>query len=97
GIEVTRSLREWSEAPIIVLSARGREQDKVQALDAGADDYLTKPFGLEELLARIRVARRHAERRGRAPGDAVLNAGPLRIDAAKRRVLVGEREVRLTS
>jgi two-component system, OmpR family, KDP operon response regulator KdpE len=96
GLEVTRRLREWTQVPIIILSARGREPDKVQALDAGADDYLTKPFGLQELLARIRVARRHADGRERAPSDAVLHAGPLEIDAARRRVLLGDREVRLT-
>ncbi len=96
GIEVTRRLREWTQAPILILSARGQEPDKVQALDAGADDYLTKPFGMQELLARIRVARRHADARERAPSDAVLTAGPLRVDVPKRRVLVDEREVRLT-
>src|SRR5262245_13224149 len=60
GLTVTSSLREWAKAPIIVISARGREEDKIRALDAGADDYLTKPFGVGELLARIRVALRHA-------------------------------------
>src|ERR1051325_4738523 len=64
GIVLTRRLREWSRVPIIVISARGREEDKVEALDAGADDYLTKPFGVNELLARIRVALRHAARAG---------------------------------
>jgi two-component system KDP operon response regulator KdpE len=96
GIEVTRRLRDWSQAPIVILSARGQERDKVQALDAGADDYLTKPFGLQELLARIRVARRHAEARSRGPGGTVLAAGPLRIDLDKRRVGIDDREVRLT-
>jgi two-component system KDP operon response regulator KdpE len=96
GIEVTRRLREWTHAPILILSARGQEPDKVQALDAGADDYLTKPFGLQELLARIRVARRHAEGRERSPDSAVFVAGPLQVDVAKRRVLVDDREVRLT-
>jgi two-component system, OmpR family, KDP operon response regulator KdpE len=96
GIEVTRRLREWTEAPIIVLSARGQEPDKVQALDAGADDYLTKPFGLQELLARIRVARRHALACEGDPGEAVFAAGPLQVDLARRRVLVDGREVRLT-
>src|SRR6185312_10665291 len=96
GLEVTRRLREWTRAPIIILSARGQEPDKVQALDAGADDYLTKPFGLQELLARIRVARRHVDTGERAPSDGVLAAGPLRIDLAKRRVSVGDREARLT-
>src|SRR5580704_7687262 len=64
GIEVTRRLREWTQTPIIILSARGQDQDKIAALDAGADDYLTKPFSLPELLARIRVAERHAEQLG---------------------------------
>jgi two-component system KDP operon response regulator KdpE len=97
GLEVTRRLREWTQAPIIILSARGQEHDKVQVLDAGADDYLTKPFGLQELLARLRVARRHAETRGgNVPAEAVLTLGPLRIDMAKRRVTVEDREVRLT-
>jgi two-component system KDP operon response regulator KdpE len=95
GTEVTRRLREWSQAPIIILSARGQERDKVQALDAGADDYLTKPFGLQELLARIRVARRHAARAGGAAG-ALVEAGPLRLDLDKRKVSVSGREVRLT-
>jgi len=96
GIDVTHRLREWTQAPIIILSARGQERDKVQALDAGADDYLTKPFGMQELLARIRVARRHADARDGTPSDAVLSVGPLQIDLPRRRVLVGEREVRLT-
>jgi two-component system, OmpR family, KDP operon response regulator KdpE len=94
GIDLTRRLREWSRAPIIVLSARGREEDKVNALDAGADDYLTKPFGVNELLARLRVALRHAQA---APGPGeVLEAGPLRIDLARREVTVGGAEIRLT-
>jgi two-component system, OmpR family, KDP operon response regulator KdpE len=96
GIEVTRRLREWTQAPIIILSARGQEPDKVQALDAGADDYLTKPFGLQELLARIRVARRHALAGEGDQAESVFTAGPLQVDLARRRVLVGEGEVRLT-
>jgi len=94
GIDLARRLREWTKAPIVVVSARGREEDKVNALDAGADDYLTKPFGVNELLARLRVALRHA----RAGPDAspVLEAGPLRIDLARREVTVEGREVRLT-
>ncbi len=94
GIELTRSLRGWTRAPIIVLSARGREEDKVDALDAGADDYLTKPFGLNELLARIRVALRHKE--GVTAESPVLTVGPLTIDLARREVAVDGREVRLT-
>jgi two-component system, OmpR family, KDP operon response regulator KdpE len=96
GIEVTRRLREWTHVPIIIISARGHEPDKVLALDLGADDYLTKPFGVQELLARVRVARRHAEGKTRSEIDLVAGGGRLRIDAARRRVLAGEREVRLT-
>ena len=94
GIELTRALRGWTRAPIIVLSARGREEDKVHALDAGADDYLTKPFGVNELLARIRVALRHAQQLPAA--GPVLEVGPLRVDLARREVAVEGREVRLT-
>jgi two-component system, OmpR family, KDP operon response regulator KdpE len=94
GVDLTRRLREWTRAPIIVVSARGREEDKVNALDAGADDYLTKPFGVNELLARLRVALRHAQA---APGGPqVVEAGPVRIDLARREVTVDGREVRLT-
>ena len=96
GLEVTRELREWSAAPIIVLSARGREQDKVAALDLGADDYLTKPFGVEELLARIRVALRHAALPVDGPPDPVFEAGDLRVDLVRREVRRGEQEVHLT-
>jgi two-component system KDP operon response regulator KdpE len=94
GVDLARRLREWSRAPIIVLSARGREEDKVNALDAGADDYLTKPFGVNELLARLRVALRHAHASPDQP--PVLEAGPLRVDLARREVTVDGREVRLT-
>ncbi|MGB8931093.1 MAG: response regulator [Anaeromyxobacteraceae bacterium] len=94
GIDLTRRLREWTRAPIIVLSARGREEDKVDALDAGADDYLTKPFGVNELLARLRVALRHAH--GGPPEEPVIEAGPLRIDLARREVTIEGRDVRLT-
>jgi two-component system KDP operon response regulator KdpE len=94
GVDLARRLREWTRAPIIVLSARGREEDKVNALDAGADDYLTKPFGVNELLARLRVALRHAQ--ATPAGDPVLEAGPLRVDLARREVTVEGREVRLT-
>jgi two-component system KDP operon response regulator KdpE len=95
GIEVARRLRAWTETPIIVLSARGQDQDKVAALDAGADDYLTKPFSLPELLARIRVAERHAELLGDKK-DAVFTLDDLRIDRASRVVTVAGNEVRLT-
>ena len=75
GVEVTRRLREWSAIPIIVVSARGKEQDKVVALDAGADDYLTKPFGVGELLARVRVALRHLAAANQETGDPVFEIG----------------------
>ncbi|HET7291695.1 MAG TPA: response regulator [Vicinamibacteria bacterium] len=95
GIEVTRRIREWSQVPIIVLSARGQESDKIQALDAGADDYLTKPFAVGELMARMRVALRNASRRGAEP-EAVFEVGDLRVDLAARRVYKDGEEVRLT-
>jgi len=89
GVEVTRRLREWSTTPIIILSVRDREDDKVAALDAGADDYLTKPFGIGELLARVRVAMRHVTQPVIEP---VIEVGELVIDLGKREVtLVGER------
>ncbi len=96
GIDLTRQLREWSRVPVIVLSARGREDDKVAALDAGADDYLTKPFGVNELLARMRVALRHAEA---ARGGAEVQSyefGDLKIDLIRREVFRGDQELRLT-
>lgn len=94
GLAVTQRLREWAKTPIIVISARGREEDKIQALDAGADDYLTKPFGVGELLARIRVALRNAAR-GEL-GSSQFAVGPLKVDLARRQVLVSEKEVHLT-
>jgi two-component system KDP operon response regulator KdpE len=96
GLELIRRIREWSSAPVIVLSARGREDDKVTALDAGADDYLTKPFGAAELLARIRVALRHARARGGAGDDPVIAIGPIRIDQARHEVTVGGAPIHLT-
>ncbi len=95
GLTFVRTLRTWSAAPVIVLSARDREDDKVTALDAGADDYLTKPFGTSELLARIRVALRHA-RAQRTPDDPVLAVGTIRIDQARHEVSVAGRTVHLT-
>ena len=94
GIEVCRLIRDGSATPIIVLSARGKEADKVAALDAGADDYVTKPFGVEELMARIRVALRRIEPPGTPEGQIV--AGDLVIDRDRRRVLRGDEEIRLT-
>jgi two-component system, OmpR family, KDP operon response regulator KdpE len=96
GVEVTRRLRGWSKTPIIVLSARGQESDKIQALDAGADDYLTKPFGMGELLARMRVALRNAARAGEGAAEPVFEVGELRVDLSARRVAVAGREVHLT-
>lgn len=96
GIDLTRKIREWSRVPIIVLSARGREDDKVAALDAGADDYLTKPFGVNELLARMRVAQRHAQAVSGPAAAQVVELGDLKIDLAKRQVTRAGEEVRLT-
>jgi len=96
GVDLTRRIRAWNRVPIIVLSARGREEDKVVALDEGADDYLTKPFGANELLARIRAAMRRSASASAGSPPAVLEIGPLRIDQAKREVKVGEKEIRLT-
>jgi two-component system KDP operon response regulator KdpE len=96
GIDVTRRIRAWNRVPIIVLSARGREEDKVAALDEGADDYLTKPFGVNELLARIRAALRRAASVSSGAPAAVLEVGPLRVDQARREVTVDAREIRLT-
>jgi two-component system KDP operon response regulator KdpE len=96
GLEVTRRLRSWTPTPIIVISARGQEPDKVDALDAGADDYLTKPFGVPELLARIRVALRHKEQRAGAPGPAVVTFGDVRVDLAERCVSVRNETLHLT-
>ncbi|CAN5915680.1 two-component system response regulator KdpE [soil metagenome] len=95
GLDLLRTLREWSTTPVLVLSARDREDDKVTALDAGADDYLTKPFGVSELLARIRVALRHA--RGQTvTDDPVLAIGPLRVDQARHEVTLDTELVHLT-
>ena len=96
GLEVTRRLRGWSTTPVIVVSARGDEGGKVRALDAGADDYLTKPFGTGELLARIRVALRHSSRVAADSLEPVVRAGALEVDLGRRRVLLSGAEVRLT-
>jgi two-component system KDP operon response regulator KdpE len=97
GSEVIRQVREWSNVPFIVLSARGEEKSKLAAFDAGADDYLTKPFGVGELLARIRVALRHAARAETSVSEqSTLNIGPLQIDIAARRVFRDNEEIELT-
>ena len=98
GVEVCTRLREWTQTPIIILSVRDSERDKVAALDQGADDYLTKPFGIEELLARVRVALRHSARALSAQGkqSKVVKAGTLTIDLAWHIVKSGEEEVKLT-
>lgn len=96
GLDVTRQVREWSPVPIIVLSARGQEKDKVEALDAGADDYLTKPFGVAELLARVRVALRHSARGSENEVESVITFGDVKVDMVKREVLVADAEVHLT-
>jgi two-component system, OmpR family, KDP operon response regulator KdpE len=96
GLQVIEQIRSWSQVPIIVLSARGQEREKVTALDAGADDYLTKPFSMSELIARIRVALRHQARVGPAGEESVFTSGTLRVDLAARRVFVSETEVHLT-
>ena len=94
GLELIRSIREQSTTPIIVLSARGAEREKVRALDLGADDYLTKPFGFDELYARIRVALRHSTR---LPGsEPVFRTGGLEVDVEHRRVTVDDQEIHLT-
>lgn len=96
GTEVVKRVREWSSIPIVVLSARMEERDKVAALDLGADDYLTKPFGTEELLARLRVALRH--QRGGSTGveEGVFRVGDLTVDRVRRQVIIGEDEIHLT-
>src|SRR5450432_1134322 len=96
GVEVTQKLREWSFVPIIVLSVREHEDEKIEALDAGADDYLTKPFGAGELLARIRVAQRHRSRAADATSSPLFTVGDLRVDLARRQVTVSGDEVHLT-
>lgn len=96
GLEVIKKLREWTAVPVIVISAREQEGDKIKALDGGADDYLTKPFGAGELLARIRVALRHAVPKSQDQGEAVFIAEDLRIDFLKRQVFYGTQEIHLT-
>jgi two-component system, OmpR family, KDP operon response regulator KdpE len=93
GVEVTRLLRQWTQMPIIILSVRGSESDKIAALDGGADDYLTKPFGVGELLARLRAALRRAAQTANEP---VFTSGNLKVDLARRLVTVSGQEVQLT-
>jgi two-component system KDP operon response regulator KdpE len=98
GMEIIPEIREWSQIPIIIVSARGREKDKVLALDIGADDYLTKPFCAEELLARMRVALRHADRLKNTVDEesSHFTNGGLSIDYITRRVFIDDREIHLT-
>jgi two-component system KDP operon response regulator KdpE len=95
-MDLIGQIRTWSKMPIVVLSARGRDRQKIEALDAGADDYLTKPFSVDELLARMRVALRHARQTVGPAGDAVFEFENLRVDLARRQVSVGGRELHLT-
>ena len=94
GVQLTRQVRAISQIPIVVLSVRDKEQQKVEALDAGADDYVTKPFGMNELLARVRANLRRVP--AESEPDAVIEVGDFRIDTAAHKVMVGKREVRLT-
>jgi len=96
GFEVCQQLREWSQIPIIMLSARGDEEDKVKCLDLGADDYITKPFGVEELLARVKAVFRRAQVIGAAVTQPAFTSGDLTISFAERRVTITDREVKLT-
>jgi two-component system KDP operon response regulator KdpE len=93
GVEITRLLRQWTQVPILVLSVRGSESDKIAALDAGADDYVTKPFSAGELLARLRAALRRA---AQPKGEPVFTCGDLKVDLSRRLVTVENREVQLT-
>lgn len=94
GVAVLKRLREWCQAPIVVISVRGREVDKIKALDSGANDYLTKPFGTGELLARLRVIGRYVQT---PPAQEVFNSGPLQVDLVTRTVKVNDRTVKLTA
>ncbi|QWU15377.1 two-component system, OmpR family, KDP operon response regulator KdpE [Paenibacillus sophorae] len=96
GIEVLRRVRQWSSMPIVVVSARGHEREKVEALDLGADDYITKPFGTSELLARIRTAIRHNRKGEGSPAQEKISIGQMSIDYEKRTVTVEGREIHFT-
>ena len=93
GIEITRQVREWSQIPIIILSVRDREVDKIEALDSGADDYLTKPFGMGELMARIRVVMR---RKSNPSEDPIYKIGDLTVDLSRHQVTLNDKEIQLT-
>ena len=96
GLEVCRRVRDWSDSPIIVLTAEGSNERKVEALDLGADDYVTKPFDMSELLARVRVALRHRHLRPRGPESALLEVGDLSVDLGRRTVTLGGQRLDLT-
>ena len=97
GIDVLKNIRQWKNVPIIVVSARGHEREKVEALDLGADDYITKPFGTDELLARVRTALRHSRHVNAASvAPHKVTVGELQIDYDKRRVMLGEKEIHFT-
>ncbi|MBF0102505.1 MAG: response regulator [Desulfobacterales bacterium] len=96
GLEVTKRMREWSQVPIIVISARDQEEDKIKALDEGADDYLTKPFGAGELMARIRVAIRHQLKLSTNSEESIFVIENVKVDLCKRQVFLNDTEVHLT-
>lgn len=96
GVELIKRVRDWSTVPIIVLSVRNLESDKIDALDAGADDYVTKPFGVFELMARIRVALRHLDLREKDEEASVLSTGDLKVDFSRREVFISDKAVHLT-
>jgi two-component system KDP operon response regulator KdpE len=93
GLEVLSRLREWTQTPVIILSVRDSDRDKIAVLDAGADDYLTKPFSMEELLARVRVAQRHAQSE---PEAQIFTSGSLHVDLTNRRVTIKGEPIKLT-
>jgi two-component system KDP operon response regulator KdpE len=96
GLDIIRKLREWSPIPIIILSARDQEQTKIAALDLGADDYVTKPFGVNELLARMRATLRQMARAAAPQGESLFTMGELHVDLGRRQVLAGNTEIHLT-
>lgn len=96
GVDLIKRIRDWSKVPIIVLSVRHLEQDKIEALDAGADDYITKPFGVFELLARIRVVLRHLDLRESDSESSILKTGDLTVDFGRRKVSIADEQVHLT-